>query len=226
MVKRPMSSNKPPRKRAKNPPMRLTRPVYGAVARSGTNVTVDVKRTFLFGSWQFGTASTADYWRYIEYTLTSGFQNAAEFAAVFDEYRVNNIRVDFMPRFDNVAAPVTGATPLTVVKPRMACIVDGESTQTPSGPYSAGTLNNMLENGATIHDATKTVTMYCKPSVALATSSGGVVFKKSPWLRTFDLNIQHRIGHVMAFQQGFSSVATDVQWDIFITMYVSFKNLK
>lgn len=204
---------------------KIVRRIPRRIPRSPTNTSVSVKRTLYAGNWVWGTASTSDFWRFIEYSLASGFNNHGEFTPIFDRYRINAIRVQFLPRFDWVAAPTTGATPLTVAKPRMAIINDAYSNLSPSGTYTSANLNSMMENGATIYDATKPVTVYWKPAIPYSVS-GGVTFKRAPFLRTTETSILHRGFHAFIFQNNFTTTPTDLAWDIMVTMYVTFKDLR
>lgn len=195
------------------------------LVRAPPSGTVFVKRTLFTGSWVWGTTNAVDYWRYIEYSLNSGFNNATEFNNVFDRYKVHSIKVQFMPRFDNLAGPTTGATPMTVAKPRMVIIKDPYSGLSPGTPYSAATLNTLLEQGGKVYDATRPITVIFRPAIA-STVSGGVNFIRAPFLRTTETGIQHRGFHAFIYQNNFSTTTTDLVWDVLVTMNVQFKNLK
>lgn len=199
---------------------------YGKrIFRNPTNTQVTVKRTLFQGAWQFGTATTVDFWRYLEFSVNSGFNNYTEFTNVFDRYRVNGMRVDFYPRFDHLAGPVTGATPMTVAKPHMVIVKDPYSNISPSGAYTAANLNTLLENGGKVYDATRPIRVYWKPVIPF-TVSGGVAFKRAPFLRTSETGILHRGFHAFAYQNNFSTAVTDLIWDVHVTMYVTFKDLR
>lgn len=206
-----------------------------AVKRSGTGALVNVKRTWYAGSWQLSTVGVSDFWRYYEPTiagasaLNPGFNNFAEFAAVFDRYRVNGIRLTFRPRFDNVAAPVTGATPLLSVLPYITTVVDPQSTVNPSGVYGSGTLNTLFENGGKTRKVTNSASVYWKPQIALPTNIGGGVFhKRAPYLSTSTTSVPMRGAHVYLHTNNFSTgtAMQDVLVDVYVTWYVTFKNLK
>lgn len=218
------------RARPAGPPKRRVRRKYARkmsrrIYRNPTNTQVTVKRTRYSGSWSFGTATTSDFWRYLEYSLVSDFNAPGDFTGTFDRYRINAIKVQFLPRFHWVAAPTTGATPITVARPSMVIIKDPYSTLSPSGTYASATLNSLLENGGKVYDATRPITVYWKPSIPYSVS-GGVTFKRAPYLRTTETNISHRGFHAFVFQNNFSSTPTDLTWDILVTMWVTFKDLR
>lgn len=222
MVKRKrMSSSKRRMKR------RIVRVPKSMPARSMTGVKINVKRMFYSGTWVWGTATTGDFWKAFEPTVANGFNNFSEFAAVFDRYKVNAIKVTFRPRFDTVAAPVTGATPLTVVKPYMCIVKDPFTTLVPSGLYTSANLNTLLENGGRVYDADRTVSVYYRPYISVPTNTGsGQWYKRAPYLRTNDVTTPMRGFQAFAYQNNFSNIATDLVWDVFVTMYVTFKDLK
>lgn len=195
---------------------------------SNRSAKVNVKRITYTGVWNLNNVAVDDYWKYFEPTLGNGFNNIAEYQNIFDLCKVNAIKVSFMPRFDNLAGPVTGATPMTVRKPYFAISVDPESNQTPIGTYTQATLNTMIENGAKIRDASKPVHVYWRPKIAVATTtaSTAVWWKKAPYLRLTETNVAHRGFHIMGYQQGFGTTFTDISWDVIVTMYVTFKNIR
>lgn len=196
--------------------------------RSNNTAAISVKRITYTGVWNHNSVAVDDFWKYFEPTLGNGFSNFSEYQTVFDLYRINGIKVSFMPRFDSLAGPVTGATPMTVRKPYFAYVVDPESTQTPIGTYSQAALNSLMENGAKIRDASKPLHIYWKPKIAVATTSAStsVWWKRPTFLRLTETNVAHRGFHIMAYQQGFGTTFTDIAWDVIVTMYVTFKNIK
>lgn len=196
--------------------------------RSNNTAAINVKRITYTGQWNMNNVATDDFWKYYEPTLGNGFNNTTEYQTVFDLYRVNAIKVSFMPRFDSLAGPVTGGTPMTVRKPYFAYCIDPESSLTPSGTYAQSTLNTLMENGAKIVDASKPVHVYWRPKVACATTTATttVWWKRPTFYRLTETNLAHRGFHIMAFQNGFGTTFTDVSWDVIVTMYVTFKNIK
>lgn len=196
---------------------------------------VSVKRTWYSGSWQLSTTGTTDFWRYFEPTiagassLNPGFNNFAEFASVFDRYRVNGIRLTFRPRFDNVAAPVTGATPLITVLPYITTKIDPQTTLNPTGTYGSGTLNTLFEHGGKTRKITNSASVYFRPQIALPTNvGGGVIYRKAPYLSTSTTSIPMRGAHVYLHTNNFSAgtAMQDVLVDVYVTWYVTFKNIK
>lgn len=187
---------------------------------------VHMKRTSYAGTMQLGTATTFDFWRFWEPSLGS-FNNFSELANVFEQVRVNAVKLTFRPRFESVNAPITGNTPMTTVMPYVTMIVDPQSGITPTGAYNSSTLNLLLEGGGKTRRANRPFSVYFKPWVSIPTNTnGGVIFKKTPWLRTTDTGVPHKGAHIMFHTNSFSTSLVDCVWDIYIGWYVSLRNLK
>lgn len=189
--------------------------------------TIHVKRITYGGNWTFGTATTNDFWRYQVFDMTN-FNNFAEFAQVFDEYKVNAIKVTYRPAYDSVQN-VVGAG--AVVQPQAYAhfVVDPASTVIPAGTYGTATLQTFLENGAVkTKTLNKPFSIYYKPQVtdAVFNTGTGSVMRKSPWVRTSEIATVYRGYHMYIQQNNFLQTNTNVKLDYYITMYVSFRNIK
>lgn len=193
------------------------------------NATLMVKRTQYNASFVMGTAATNQFWNYFEPQLSNGFNTLSDFAALFDSFKVNGIRLSFKPRFDTLAGPTTGATPMTVAMPQITYCIDPDSRLVPSGAYVPATLNTLLEQGNTrTVRSTKDVNIYYKPKVSMPTNIGsGQYFRKPGWL---DLqgcqSVPFRGVHVFFHNNNFSAVTQDIVYDLYITWYITFKNIK
>lgn len=219
-----------------------SRRMYGRTAKrvraSGSNIPrimrqvrdkslVMVKRTFWYENWVPSTASTSGFWR--NYALgLSNLPSVNEFTALFDQYRINSIKFTFRPRYDNFSGNDTTDTTLPNVtnqgQTHLHCIVDPESTVTPSGTYSSSNLNSFLENGSVrSYDGNRAVNVYIrKPMVNL----NGVERRvKAPWLQCGQNAIQHYGIHVFAQDINLTGVFGQ-SWDVFVTYYMQFRGLK
>lgn len=181
-----------------------------------------MKRTNYVGSWTFATTTTNDFWRYMTYT-PNNFNNFGEFAGVFDEYRINAIKVTFRPKYDTV----------TVGQPPQCFahfFVDPASTVIPSGTYTSGSLNTFLENsGVKTRSTNRPFSIYFKPKVSDQLNGGGTVSRAiSPtYLKTTETNVDHRGFHMYLQTNNFNTVGTtNITLDMYVTMYVTFRNLK
>lgn len=188
---------------------------------------LNVKRTYAVASWTWGTAATADFWRYFTCTAGTGFNNFAEFANVFDEYKINGIKVTYRPRYDSVSpADVTAGARKMIA----TYCVDGASTVIPSGLFTIANLNTLLENSKTRQvSAEKKFSIYYKPMVqdgVNGSSSAGRTIR-CPWLKTDQTAVPFAGFHLFIHSNNFNvpTVASPV-YDQYITVYAQFRNLK
>jgi len=217
MRKRRSTTRRPKRK------FNMTKPRRGI---SG-NPMISVKRITYGGNWSFATTTTNDFWRYQIFDM-SNFNNFAEFAAVFDEYKVNAIKVTYRPQYDSVQN-FQGAGTLVQPQAYAHYVVDQASTVIPSGVYGSGTLQTFLENGnVKTKTLNKPFSIYYKPQVTDQVFNTGTasVMRRSPWVRTSDTSTVYRGYHMYLQQNNFSNTNTNIKLDLYITMYVSFRNLK
>lgn len=196
---------------------------------------LQVKRTTYFGVWQIGSATTNDFWKYETFTAQS-INNFTEFKNVFDEYKVNAIKVTYRPRVDNYAAAsevagggVAGSTGTPLCT--MHTLVDPSSTLAPSGTASMVTLNTYLENqGIRTRTLNKPVSVYYRPKCSDQLYGGSTTGRsvKGGWIKTFDDTVQYRGYHSFVSWPNFGTINTFTlpALDVFVTFYVSFRNLK
>jgi len=183
---------------------------------------LSIARTFFHQTWAFGTASTVDFWRYFIHK-PADVPNWAEYSAVFDEYRLNAVKVTFRPRYDSVDS--ASSVPMYNVH----TIVDPASTVIPSGIYGAGSLNTLLENsGVRTRSSTKPFSVYYKPKMAIAVFGGAtnVDQVRPTYLKTNDTSVDYRGFHMYIQGNNFYTGASNVFFDIFYTYYVTFRNTK
>lgn len=188
---------------------------------------VSVKRTVYGGQWTMGFAATSDFWKYMIFDM-SNFNNFSEMAAVFDEYKVNAIKVTYRPAYDSVSnLSAAGA----VVQPQAYAhvVVDPASTTNPSGTYGTTSLQTFLEQERVkTYTLNRPFSIYFKPKVLDQVYNTGTasVVRSSPWVRTSDTACVYRGYHMYLQQNNFSSGNSNVKLDYYITMYCQFRNLK
>lgn len=186
-----------------------------------------LSRTGYGGSWTFSTASTSGFWKYYQFT-PGAINNWAELAQVFDEVKINGIKVTFRPAFDSVTAPAAAGA---LVQPEgyAHVVVDPASTLNPSGAYGSTTLNTLMENaGVKSYPLNKPFSVYFKPEVVVA-MGGGSTFaqtKRCPWLRTNDGTVGLTGFHVYLQQNNFSTGNSNIVLDAYVTYYCQFRNPK
>lgn len=188
---------------------------------------VNVKRTLYAGNWAWATTATNDFWRYVTFDMTS-FNNFNELAAVFDEYKVNAIKVTYRPQYDSIQNQTAAGT-LAQPQAYAHYIIDPASTVNPAGTYVSATLNSFLEQqGVRTRTLNRPFSIYFKPKVVdqvLGTGTGSVM-RGSPWVRTSDIGTAYRGYHMFIQQNALSSGNTNIKLDTYVTFYCQFRNLK
>lgn len=194
------------------------------------NSLVSVKRTFNYSYWQPSTATTSDFWKYYSFTLAD-LPSVAEFTGVFEQYRINAIKVTFRPRFDGFSGENTTDVTLPGITNQagqlLHIVKDQRTTTIPSGLYTRANLNAFLENGSVkTYRGTRAINVYFKPAVTRTTvSSASSTFDWAPWIQTSVTNANHFGFH--AFAQDPNLTGTFGQaWDVFVTFYMQFKGLR
>lgn len=188
---------------------------------------VNVKRITYGGTWTFATTTTNDFWRYQVFDM-SNFNNFSEFASVFDEYKVNRIKVTYRPAYDSVVN-IGPAGTLIQSQAYAHYVVDPGSTLIPTGVYGTGSLQSLLENGdVKTRTLNRPFSIYYKPKVTDSVFNTGTAsaMRTSPWVRTSDTATVYRGYHMYIQQNGISNTNTNIRLDFYITMYVSFRNIK
>lgn len=222
-MKRGSSSwSKPKPKRRRGQRRRLVPRTLRAAIRP-----LHIKRTYYNGSWTWGNAATSDFWRYYAFT-TAQINNFAEIANVFDEYRINGIKVTFRPRYDSVTNPSAAGT-LTQPQAYAHILVDPASTLLPSGTYGSTSLNTFLENqGVRTKTLNRPFSVYFKPKVQDQLLGGGTATRvvKPTYLKTTETGVDHRGFHIYLQQNAFATGNTNIVLDVFFTFYLSLRNLK
>lgn len=209
---------------------RLAKPVVAKVPRPirAKIPQTTIVRTLYQGNWTFGTASTNDFWRYPVWNVTAHYNNFAELANVFDQYKVNWIKVTYRPKYDNVTpADITSAAVPSQSLPYAVVVKDPTSRLAPAGVYSSGTMNVLMEEGGFVSTLTKPLSIKYTPMIELPTNQGGgIQYVKAPWLSTGSAAVQHRGYHMFLVNNNFSTTAPSLQLDTYITMSISFKGLR
>lgn len=191
---------------------------------------MNFKRKQYWGVLTPDQATTAGFWKTWYYRLDQ-MNNYTEITALFDQYKINAIKLTFVPRFTDAPAASNNYT-----QPRMLICYDKYSTvasssRAPTGTYSSGTLNNFLEQGK-IKTVRKTydfpIQLYI-PRPTVETDIGGSIverFKAAPWLPTTAANVTHNLCNTFHHTPNFSSTDYMGQWDIYLTWYISCRNSK
>jgi len=217
MVYRKRSSRKTqrPRRYAK----RSMRPARSLRAASPS---LTVTKTCWRANWLPSTVATANFWQY--YSARIGhLSGIAEYAALFDTYRINWYKITFRPRFTDVDQANT-----TKSETQVHVIVDPRTTTVPTGTYTSTNLNSFLENGRVkTYSGTKPFSFLVKyPCIVNdINTTAGARFERSPYISTTQTNIDHQGAHIFMADGNLSGVFGQ-QFDVYFTINATFKGMK
>lgn len=192
---------------------------------------INVQRSYWYENWTPNTVATNNFWRYYSFRLQD-LPSYLDFAAPFDRFRINAIKVTFRPRYDNFAGNDTVDTTLPGVTNQAGCkltiINDPASNFAPAGVYGSGTYNIALENGkARVHNGNKDINVYFKPMVNSETgglSAGRRI--RAPMLQCSQAaGLVHNGFHVYANDVNFTGVFGQ-SFDVYVTYYMTFIGLR
>lgn len=185
------------------------------------------KRKFFLQNWAPNTTTTAGFWRRYQSQLTD-IPNSAELTALFDQYKINAIKLEFLPRFDNFSGNDTTDTAVPGITNQSGTNVhvsyDTYTTITPGGTYNSANCNTFLEQGRVkTYTGTKPITIFYKPTLV---DNGRYV--KPRWLSTdFAVPATHVHYGPNVFMQDINFNGSFGQtFDVFLTMYVQVRNMK
>lgn len=229
VIKRRTRRARPAAKPARRTARRM--PMYRAPRN--TAPMLNVKKTFYLGNWQPSSATVNGFWRYYTFVL-SDLPDLASYVAMFDTARINAIRVDFHPRFDNFA----GNDTVDVAPPgitnqagtRMSVVIDPKSNLVPSGTYTVGTYNGFLEQGRVrTYTGNRPFKVYFVPNVNYNLGAvAGQTRRRAPALQLSDANSQtvsHTGFHIFAWDQAFNGSFGN-SFDLIVTFYLTFKGMR
>lgn len=192
---------------------------------------VSVKRTFFLATRTWDAAATSGFYSYDGFSL-SNLPSVAEFQTLFDEYKINAVKVTFRPNIDYITEEQSGAAAVTTNNVRKSVFhvaIDPVYT-VPTGTYTSTVLNTFLEQqGVRSYNANRPFSVFYKPKVP-AIATGGTTAStvgKPQWYKTADTGIAHNGFYWFWQTQGFNNAMTiKPALDVYVTMYMQFKNLK
>lgn len=191
---------------------------------------VSLKRTFWAEYWPFGTASVDNFWRYYTPAIST-LPNLAEYQALFDQYKVNGVKLTLRPRwtgFDGADGTTSGTTnkPLQNVH----YIIDPLSQITRSGTYSSATFNSFCEHGnVKTVTGNRTISIYFKPKHNEDAGTGITNAKLvgPSWLSLASATTVVNQGvHIFLQDPNFANAGAGWGYDVFFTFYMQLRGMK
>lgn len=202
-----------------------------AIQRPIRPLTYSVKRTFYLENWQPNSTTTVGFWRYYSFRLEQ-LPNIGEYQVLFDQARINAIKVDFHPRYSAFdGSNTTDTIPPGITNQagtRLTTAVDPANQLTPTGTYNSFTYNGMLEFGnAKTSSGDRVHSVYFKPMVnqANGTSQFGSR-RRAPYMQLVDgSTVSHNGFHVFAWDPNFNG-SFGQSFDVLVTYYVTFRGMR
>lgn len=168
--------------------------------------------TGVFGSLQLNNISET----YAGYNFSlSDLPNYTEFTALYDMYKINRVKISFLPQqtISNSLSTVSNAAAYA----RFFSVID---TNDATAPTSIDQLREYEScKYTTIHRRHK---RYFKPRI---TDSGNVYTPGNPWIATSSPNVNY-FGLKVAAEAIDSTVSTTMDYTIECKYYLSFRNVK
>jgi len=188
-----------------------------------------VKTTYQ-GTWGFSAGTTSGFWKYYEAQAIQ-MSEFSEFATIFDEYKITNLKYTFRPRYDTYQAESGSGTGATSVLPLCYAhvIKDPASTRIPTGSYSAATINTFLENGAVkSFTLNKPMSVSFRPKILTQDFGGGTASTAtaSRWIRTTEDGVPHRGFHMFLQNNNLQTTNNALLLDVFVTYTIMFRGAR
>lgn len=187
-------------------------------------------RKFFLTNWQPSTVNVDGYWRYQTFKLQD-LPSFSEISNLFDQVKLNRIKVEYMPKYDSFAGNDTTDTTLPGITNQWGSnihlIMDRDSTLVPSGAYG-GTFNTFCENGnVRTRNGRNKFTVFFAPKVNATIQGANVKRVRPGYLSTQDNTPTYYGYHIYIQDPNFSATGLAGQsYDIFVTYYMTCKNTR
>lgn len=191
---------------------------------------VFAKRTYRIGSWDASTTWNGGTTGQFVFQLNN-LPNASEFVNLFEQYKINGVKLTFIPNYtgDDAAQAeanvVISGGPAWHTAPRIYTVIDKD------GDYQTSTENAMLENNNArlVRNPYRQFTVYVKkPAVQFEVGTGAVFSqaapKASPWLDCKNSQVNH-YGAAIAGILSSGTLSAVVRYQVIATYYMAFKGI-
>lgn len=210
-------------KRRRRQPLALVRRTKRAAYLRG-NV-CSFKRTFYAGTQNFNNVWSSGA---LTFNLAS-LPNYSDIVGMFEYYRINAIKITFIPVWSQVEANQqlanASSTVPSIVAPRVYTLIDTD------GDYQLSTEAAFLENSAIriVREPTKSFSIYFRPKVqtgaASSLSIAGAIAKGKQWIDCANPNINH-FGAVVGGVTPFATSGYTFNYQKVVTFYMQAKGVQ
>jgi hypothetical protein len=186
------------------------------------NNTLSVKRVWNWTTFVPSAATTAGFWQYIGFS-PNALPDWTQYTNIFDEFKINSLKFVLYPRYTEV--PIAGQPQVY-----LTYIIDPQSLLIPSGTYSRATYNTLTEQSRVkIRSGNRPVTIFIRYPKMSDAINGNISQKSiNTWVNTNSGGNQIYKGfHLFFNDANFSgSGFANVSYDVTITAYMQFRNIK
>lgn len=172
------------------------------------------KRTVWLPNW-LSVASGSDQFASLKFNL-SQLPNHSEFTSLFDSYRINMVKVELIPQFDN--ANVGSITSTNVISQNYS-VLDYDDIAVPTSMDTLMQYQNLKRT-----PSTKVIKRLIKPRFATEMFNTGIATAYGPRRGWIDCNYDTVEHYGMKF--GFTSNPQSQKYGLKATYYLAFKNVR
>lgn len=156
----------------------------------------------------FQVTSTAGFTSNAVVFRLSDIPNSSEFIGLYDQYKINAVKVQVIPRINS--AEIAQAVS------QVASVIDYDDSVVPANMNTLVQYQNFkLTQGTKIHSR------YLKPKISIPTTGAGTMVAKSQWLDVATPDVPH-----YGIKYGFPQTPNAQTFDIKIDFYLAFKNVR
>lgn len=172
------------------------------------------KRTVWLPNW-LSTTAGADAFASLKFNL-SQLPNHSEFTALYDQYKINMVKAEIIPQFDN--ANVGSSTSTNVITQNYS-VIDYDDITVPTTMDTLMQYQNLKRT-----PSTRIIKRIIKPRFASELFNTGIATAYRPTSGFIDCNYD-TVEHY-GLKLGFSSNPQNQKWGLKITYYLAFKNVR
>lgn len=183
---------------------------------------MNCKRRWFQATYTWNTTTATGFWNVLQMSYNQ-IPSSSDYTNLFREYKINRIKVTFVPRYDNndqTGAAAGSAMPMIHHKVETPYFVS------PSGVYNASTLNTYLDTGAVSQPFNKPISVYFKPTLAADINNATVETTGPQWLTTGspgNTQLHNGVSFFITFN-GFTSPTATFTTDVYYEFFFSLRN--
>lgn len=183
---------------------------------------INFRRRFYYAGFTWSTASVTGFWNVLQMSFNQ-IPNSTDYADLFQEYKINRIKVTFVPCYtgsDQTGVAAGASVPMLHYK------VETPQFLTPAGAYNNSTLNAYMDTGPTSKLFDKPISVYFEPTIPTDVNNTVVETQGPSWIRTTvgGTAILHNGLSFFINFNSFSSPSATFTTDVYYEFYFQTRN--